>query len=108
MKRIGWEDIEGMTRVRWRRLEDVSELLGGRKTPVSRNDLIFDIRSKEDAEGERRIIGSRRRVGFFWREETRGACEGAGVGRERRNVAAILRYGEKSWNYRLAMDSCDG
>lgn len=58
---------------------------------MSRKDLIFDIRNNEDADGERRMIGSRRRVGFFWREETRGACEGAGVGREWRNVAAILR-----------------
>jgi hypothetical protein len=46
-------------------LEDVSLEFGGTKRPVSRKVLIFDIRSKEDAEGERRMMGSRGREGFF-------------------------------------------
>jgi hypothetical protein len=102
MKRIaevGW--MEGMTRLSWSKLEEVvSAVLGGMKTPVSRKDLMFDMRRRELAEGDRRMMGSRRRGGFFCRLETSGACDGAegmlGLGRERRKPAAILRYDEKS------------
>jgi len=33
----------------------------GWNTPASRNGLMFDIRSSEDADGDSRIMGSRRR-----------------------------------------------
>lgn len=36
---------------------------GGMYTPPSRKDLMFDIRRREDAEGDRRMIGSGRRTG---------------------------------------------
>jgi hypothetical protein len=56
---------------------------------------MFDMRRREEAEGERRMMGcSMRRVGFFVRFETRGAWGAAGLGsegRERRKVAAVLR-----------------
>lgn len=38
----------------------------GTNLPSSRNDRAFDRRSKEEAEGDRRIIGSGRLVGGFW------------------------------------------
>lgn len=72
----------------------MSAEFGGMKIPSSRKDFMFDMRSMEEADGERRMMGwSMRRVGFFWRFETSGAW-GAGLGsdgRERRNVAAVLR-----------------
>lgn len=90
--------MEGRTRVIWRRfevaLEEVSRAEGGMKMPSSRKDFTFDMRRREEAEGESRIMGcSMRRVGFlrfvgrdcgmgsfFW-------CEGC----ERRKVVASLR-----------------
>ena len=80
--------------------EVVSVALGGTKTPVSRKDFMFDMRRREDALGESRMMGSRRRVGFFWRFEMRGVGWGCAVGagkeglvevRERRKVEAVLR-----------------
>ena len=72
--------------------------------PFSRKDLTLDMRSSEDAEGERRMMGcSSRREGFLSDETSVGLCgidEGAGfvevLEREDRNVPAILRYWEKS------------
>lgn len=74
---------------------------------------MFDIRRREEAEGERRMMGSGRRAWWegFLRRETREAfvavlaavmaavVEGACLeGRAReRNVSAILRTWEKSW-----------
>jgi len=43
----------------------------GVKTPCSRNCLMLDMRRREEADGERRIIGSSRRVEGFLRLETR-------------------------------------
>ena len=92
--------------------------------PSSRNDLIFDIRIRDDADGERRMMGSGRRVdaegavavpgmpGFFGNERP---ADGAGMGgclllgltpggswpvRERlrpRKSSAVLRTWEKSY-----------
>ena len=97
MKRSGCEDMEGRVRVSCRRLteEEVSAALGGMKVPSPRKDFTLDMRRREDAEGERRMMGSRRRAGFFCSEDTRGA-EGAGVGpvgllRVRNVLWAILR-----------------
>ena len=73
--------------------------------PDSRKDLIFDMRRREEALGDRRMIGSGRRTGFFGllvSVEFEGARE-AGIdevadgapgreGREReRTVSAVLR-----------------
>jgi hypothetical protein len=44
----------------------------GTNLPSSRNDRAFDRRSKEDAEGDRRMIGSGRRVGAFWLSASEG------------------------------------
>lgn len=96
MKRRGVLEIEGRLRDICRKFEVVvSVALGGMKVPSSRKDFMFDIRRREEAEGESRIIGcSVRREGFL-RFETRGegcACAGFGSeGRERRNIAAVLR-----------------
>jgi hypothetical protein len=62
--------------------------------PVSRKGFALLRRRRDEAEGERRMMGSRRREGFFWRLETRVGWDGGSLlseGRERRNVAAILR-----------------
>ena len=96
MKRRGAEEMEGRRRCICRKLEVVvSVALGGMKMPSSRKDFMFDMRSREEAEGDKRMMGcSLRRAGFFWRFETRGAWGWAGLGsegRERRKVAAVLR-----------------
>ena len=58
MKRIGREgSIEGRVRVMWRMLAPVESLLPV-YIPSPRNDLIFDRRSSDDAEGESRMMGS--------------------------------------------------
>ncbi len=71
---------------------------------------MFDMRRREEALGERRMMGSGRRVGFLGllvRVEFEGVTEGAmdvaeegtpgRVGREReRKVSAVLRMWEKS------------
>ena len=59
-------------------------LSAGVKMPLSRNDLILLIRNNDDADGERRIMGSIRRLGFL-RLETSAidevkAADGAVVG----------------------------
>lgn len=41
---------------------DVDES-AGMYEPLSRNDLIFDMRKREDAEGDRRMMGSGLRTG---------------------------------------------
>ena len=74
--------------------EVVSVALGGMKTPSPRNCLTLLVRRSEEAEGESKMMGSRRLAGRFWRFETRvGAGREAlgSDGRERRKVAAILR-----------------
>lgn len=75
--------------------EVVSVAFGGVKTPSARKLFALLVRSSEDAEGERRMMGSRRFGARFCRLETRAGW-GAGPdfaseGRERRKVAAILR-----------------
>ena len=54
---------------------------GGVYIPPSRNDLIFDMRSSDDAEGDNRMIGSGRRVeafGFIASEGPVARLEAAG------------------------------
>ena len=101
MNVMGCDDMLGIRRWNCNMLlaEAVSVALGGMKTPSPRNCLTLLVRRREEAEGERRMMGWRRLLGRFWRLET---SVGAGrealgsEGRLRRNVAAILRYGEKS------------
>lgn len=106
MKRRGCEDIVGSNRFRWSRLTFVASVeFGGMKIPSLRKDFMLDMRRREDALGERRMMGSRRR--FFWRLETRGVVPGSvfatvgGMGafgcRVRTNVFATVRYMEKSY-----------
>jgi len=63
MKRRGRAgSIEGKIRERFKseadELEDMLEESAGTKTPVSRKDLMFDMRRIEEADGDRRIMGS--------------------------------------------------
>lgn len=83
--------------------EPARALSGGMYVPVSRNDLMLDMRKREEAEGESKMIGSGRRMGFFGRltidEWAKGmVVEGAplreavGGARERaRKISADLR-----------------
>ena len=45
----------------------------GTYVPLSRNDLMFDMRRRDDADGERRMIGSGRREAAF------GLCARVGL-----------------------------
>ena len=71
--------------------------------PDSRKDLILLMRSREDADGERRIIGSGRRPGFLSREAREVVvAEGAALAcevflRSLKNVSEYLRTWEKSY-----------
>jgi hypothetical protein len=66
---MGLESIEGRTRCVWR-IVAVEPESAGEKVPCSRNCFMFDMRRREEAEGERRMIGSRRRADGFLRLET--------------------------------------
>lgn len=80
---------------------------------------MLDIRRREEAEGESRIMGSGRREGFLWCEAMEGWVEGAveegadgrvdeggGAARERaRKISADLRMCEKSWGGVLSVGS---
>lgn len=103
MSRRMLEDVD-MARVGWS---------GGTKTPSPRKDLTFDMRIRDDADGERRMIGSGRDEPFF---EDGGPSPAEGVGRSAdllgaafvapvvvparllrpRKVSALLRTCEKS------------
>lgn len=62
--------------------------------PSSRKDLMFEVRRREEAEGESRMMGCTFWWGFLVRLETSagwgalGLCES---GRLRKNEAAVLR-----------------
>jgi hypothetical protein len=69
MKRIGRDvSIEGIRRVICRieadDEEDATEESAGMYAPPSRNDFMFVIRRRDEADGERRIIGSGLLTGF--------------------------------------------
>lgn len=55
--------------------EPASALSGGMYVPASRKDLIFDILSRDDADGDSRIMGSGRRDGFLGSETRDDAFE---------------------------------
>jgi hypothetical protein len=58
MKRRGRKgSIEGMIRWTWRTVSTVESAVGGMYVPFSRNSLMLDMRRREEAEGERRMIG---------------------------------------------------
>jgi hypothetical protein len=105
MKRIGRTgsivgNIREICRIEADELEVETEESGGIYTPLSRKDLIFDIRRSDDAEGDRRMIGSGRLVvafgfmamaGLFARLEATCCCDFLTV-----KGAAIFRTWEKS------------
>jgi hypothetical protein len=105
MKRMGRAvSIEGrkreMCRIEAEELEVEMEDSGGMYVPDSRNDLIFDIRRSEEADGERRMIGSGRRtgaLGFIAREGLFAKFAAAGCADFRvLNGTASFRTCEKS------------
>ena len=82
---------------------------GGVYWPFSRKDLMFDMRRREEAEGESKMMGSGRREAFLGRETRLAVWVGMpaavaavvvgapGRGREReRKTSADLRTWEKS------------
>ena len=78
MKRNGFcASIDGMRRDVYSRLaepiEPAAAESAGTNKPPSRNCFMFDMRRREEAEGESRMMGSRRRPGCpgFLRFETR-------------------------------------
>jgi hypothetical protein len=92
--------IRDMCKIEAEELDVEIDDSGGVYIPDSRNDLMFDMRRSEDAEGESRIIGSGRRAeafgfitrdGLFARFVAAGCCDFLAV-----NGAAILRTCEKS------------
>jgi len=57
--------VREMCRMEADELDVETEDSGGMYTPLSRKDLMFDMRRIADAEGERRMIGSGRRAGVL-------------------------------------------
>ncbi len=69
-KRMGrFGSMDGKVREMWRieaeELDVEIEDSGGIYIPVSRKDLMFDMRSREDADGDKSIIGSGLLAGAF-------------------------------------------
>lgn len=97
--------MEGRRREMWRMLAELVEPArlesGGMYVPASRNDLMLPMRSREEAEGDRRMMGSGRRPGFLGSETRAGleaifaaAVVAAGPARLRflpMKVSAVLR-----------------
>jgi hypothetical protein len=75
--------MEGRSREVLSRLAVVWAMSGGVKSPFSRKGFMFDMRRREEAEGERRMMGSSLRPGALGLErlETRAELL-EGVGRE--------------------------
>lgn len=71
MNVMGEVEMEGMTRDMRTMFVDAEVASAGMKTPSSRNVLMLPMRRSEEAEGESRMMGSRRLVGLRWRLETR-------------------------------------
>lgn len=93
---------------------------GGTNIPSPKNDLMFDMRMRDEADGERRMIGSGRELGL--RDGTESPADGAGTiegfllpgfapcwpGRLRfrsRKSSALFRTWEKSCPYHFALAS---
>ena len=93
MKVIGWELMDGIKRLICIMFAlVVSAALGGMKMPSSRKDFMLLVRSREEAEGERRMMGCTFWWGFLVRFETRAACGALGLeSRVRKKDAAVLR-----------------
>ncbi len=111
MNRKGRDDSFGSKRVICKRLAGVEFARvgceGGTKRPLSRKDLMFDIRRREDADGESRMMGSARleedTAGRDVREADEGWARGLAIGAALRclprKVSAALRTWEKSYVY---------
>lgn len=93
MNVIGWEEMDGIRRLIWIMFAlVVSAALGGMKMPSSRKDFMLLVRSREEAEGERRMMGCTFWWGFLVRFETRAAWGAPGFeSRVRKKDAAVLR-----------------
>lgn len=106
MNVMGEVEMEGITRWTRTMFVLVAAASVGVKTPSSRNCLTLPMRRREEADGDRSMMGSRRFRGAFCRFATRveaGSGAGAdGLGRLRRKVAAILRYGVKSFHHTVS------
>jgi hypothetical protein len=67
MKRIGrFGSTARIVRWTWSIVAVEPPASGGVNLPSSRKDRALERRRREDAEGDRRIMGSGRRVGTFW------------------------------------------
>jgi hypothetical protein len=65
MKVIGEAEMEGMTRCTRTMFVEADAASVGVKTPSSRNCFMLPIRKREEAEGDKRMMGSRRLRGGF-------------------------------------------
>lgn len=89
---MGDEEIVGMTRDMRTMFVDAEVASAGVKMPSSRKVLMLPMRSSEDAEGESKMMGSRRLVGLRWRLETRAVEWGAAWGVDLELDGRFLRY----------------
>lgn len=111
MNRIGRApSIDGTVRMTWRIVAEELDVelveSVGMYVPLSRNDLMFDMRRRDDADGDSRMIGSGRGGAAF------GLCASVGLlGRfaaaawaalRALKGAASLRTCEKSWRRRVS------
>lgn len=104
MKRMGRvASMDGIMRARCSMeelaLEEEREASGGMYVPLSRKDLMLDMRRSEEAEGETRMIGSGRRPGLGLRGSAvvRAVRDSGAPGLRPMKDWAILRTWEKSW-----------
>lgn len=90
---MGWDEMEGISRRIWIMLaEVVSAALGGTNMPSSRNVLMLEVRRREEADGERRMMGWTFWCGFLVIFETRAGWGAEGFeSRVRKKDAAVLR-----------------
>lgn len=80
---------------------------GGMNLPSSRKDLALVMRRRDEADGERRMIGSGLLVGPFWLRERADVAPEDEIGWDFfwMNGAASLRTCEKSYKETLAVPS---
>lgn len=99
-----------MTRWTWSMLAVEALASGGTNLPSSRKDLALDMRRSDEADGERRMMGSGLLVGPFWLREREDAAPGAETAWAFFwiNGAASLRTCEKSCVRRLALPKRGG
>lgn len=92
MKVMGEEEMEGITREMRTMFVEAEVASAGVKMPSSRKVLMLPMRRSEEAEGESRMMGSRRLVGLRCRLETREVEWGAAVGADLELEGRLRRY----------------